>query len=597
MAQAARLSLRMQKELKLLLTDPPPGASFPLLTADSDLSTSLSTIDAQLEGPEGTVYSGGIFNIRIQIPERYPFQPPSVTFATPIYHPNIDNGGRICLDILNLPPKGAWQPSLNISTVLTSIGLLLSEPNPDDGLMCEASREFKYNKRAFDQKAQSMTEKYARAGVNGAFSVSQCSGTTLQSSMMDAKVTNKHAHTEAIEHVISHNRHRGNNQQFLSEYMSPTKSSTKIRNGYEGVMEAPKECLFPSELRQQIEIERTEKEPKGMLTVHNVNKENLFGTRRKLSLETLGQLQKKSPTINNIYVDSLGSTVLQPVSCSQQQLHGDQDSSSTNDSADMCDQKLQMEPWNSCQISSGNEKRMTVASGVSSSQPHSNVCYEASVIPSAINENKPHPHKELTDRMDHESISPKCKKVCSVGKKLSLGSRGSSLAQGYNNKENLVPIHESPIMQPQSFFMASSMSSLVSQVGESFERGSVTNDLCASHKKLGICRKLSLGPLVQLQGRNDKDRQTASNSCYLSTDPSKSFSEQQNHMWNDKLESNQDHEGDSAGSTGQKGAEGPPMSDVVVMDSEDSENEQRIKPLRHKVTVARKRLGRWKVRA
>lgn len=34
--------------------------------------------------------------------------------------------------------QGMWQPSLNISTVLTSIGLLLSEPNPDDGLMHEA---------------------------------------------------------------------------------------------------------------------------------------------------------------------------------------------------------------------------------------------------------------------------------------------------------------------------------------------------------------------------------------------------------------------------------------------------------------------------
>ncbi|KAL6842516.1 hypothetical protein ACP4OV_027360 [Aristida adscensionis] len=160
MAQAARLNLRMQKEIKMLLNDPPHGVSLNLSEDENTLS-SLSSIEARIEGPEGTVYAKGVFTLRIQIPERYPFQPPNVTFVTPIYHPNIDNGGRICLDILNLPPKGAWQPSLNIATVLTSIGLLLSEPNPDDGLMAEISREYKYNRQVFDTNARSWTDKYA----------------------------------------------------------------------------------------------------------------------------------------------------------------------------------------------------------------------------------------------------------------------------------------------------------------------------------------------------------------------------------------------------------------------------------------------------
>lgn len=56
--------------------------------------------------------------------------PPKVVFDTKIYHPNIDNLGRICLDIL----KKNWSPALQIKSVLLSIQSLMSEPNPDDPL-------------------------------------------------------------------------------------------------------------------------------------------------------------------------------------------------------------------------------------------------------------------------------------------------------------------------------------------------------------------------------------------------------------------------------------------------------------------------------
>ncbi|XP_028924204.1 ubiquitin-conjugating enzyme E2 T [Ornithorhynchus anatinus] len=146
---------RLNKELKLLATEPPPGIMCWQETSQMD------ELRAQILGGANTPYEKGIFKLEVVIPERYPFEPPKIRFLTPIYHPNIDSAGRICLDILKLPPKGAWRPSLNISTVLTSIQLLMSEPNSDDPLMADISSEFKYNKPAFLENARQWTEKYA----------------------------------------------------------------------------------------------------------------------------------------------------------------------------------------------------------------------------------------------------------------------------------------------------------------------------------------------------------------------------------------------------------------------------------------------------
>ncbi|XP_072044997.1 ubiquitin-conjugating enzyme E2 T-like isoform X2 [Amphiura filiformis] len=148
-------SARMKRELEMLEKDPPPHIS---CWAKDD---KIDHLEAQILGGEKTPYAGGIFKLDIQVPERYPFEPPKMRFVTPIYHPNIDTAGRICLDILKMPPSGSWKPSLNISTVLTSLQLLMAEPNPDDPLMADIADEFKQSRHAYEQKAKDWTERHA----------------------------------------------------------------------------------------------------------------------------------------------------------------------------------------------------------------------------------------------------------------------------------------------------------------------------------------------------------------------------------------------------------------------------------------------------
>lgn len=105
--------------------------------------------------PRISPYEGVKLTLQICFPPRYPFEPPDVSFTSPIYHPNIDGSGRICLDLLKMPPKGTWRPTITIISLLNAIKVLLVEPSPDDPLMPEIARQYindrdEYLKRAHD---------------------------------------------------------------------------------------------------------------------------------------------------------------------------------------------------------------------------------------------------------------------------------------------------------------------------------------------------------------------------------------------------------------------------------------------------------------
>ena len=56
---------------------------------------------AKITGPDGSAYAGYSFNLSISVGDNYPLAPPTMTFLTRIFHPNVHfDTGEICLDIL-----------------------------------------------------------------------------------------------------------------------------------------------------------------------------------------------------------------------------------------------------------------------------------------------------------------------------------------------------------------------------------------------------------------------------------------------------------------------------------------------------------------
>ena len=71
------------------------------------------------------LHSGGIYSLRLTFCDRYPEKPPKVRFTTKMFHPNVYADGNICLDII----AAKWSPSYTVSSILTSIQSLLTDPN------------------------------------------------------------------------------------------------------------------------------------------------------------------------------------------------------------------------------------------------------------------------------------------------------------------------------------------------------------------------------------------------------------------------------------------------------------------------------------
>ena len=117
-AAGQSVNKRLQSELMSLMMTKDAGISaFP----DGD---NIFHWTGTIVGGEGTVYEGLQYKLSLKFPTGYPYEAPQVTFVTPCFHPNVDQYGNICLDIL----KEKWSAVYNVRTILLSIMSLLWLP-------------------------------------------------------------------------------------------------------------------------------------------------------------------------------------------------------------------------------------------------------------------------------------------------------------------------------------------------------------------------------------------------------------------------------------------------------------------------------------
>jgi ubiquitin-protein ligase len=82
--------------------------------------------------PKSNIYNQKAFQIELKLPNDYPFKAPEVRFITPIYHPNVDDKGKICVEIINTAE--GYKPTTPLSEIITAITNLIDNPNIDHAL-------------------------------------------------------------------------------------------------------------------------------------------------------------------------------------------------------------------------------------------------------------------------------------------------------------------------------------------------------------------------------------------------------------------------------------------------------------------------------
>ncbi|KAG9135429.1 hypothetical protein Leryth_007189 [Lithospermum erythrorhizon] len=111
-------------------------------------------------GPRDSHYQGGVWKVRVELPDAYPYKSPSICFVNKMYHPNVDvTSGAVCLDVI----KQTWSPMFDLVNIFeVFLPQLLLYPNPSDPLNREAGALMMSDTTAYEQRVKEYCQEYAK---------------------------------------------------------------------------------------------------------------------------------------------------------------------------------------------------------------------------------------------------------------------------------------------------------------------------------------------------------------------------------------------------------------------------------------------------
>uniref|UniRef100_A0A2P2JQB9 E2 ubiquitin-conjugating enzyme n=2 Tax=Rhizophora mucronata TaxID=61149 RepID=A0A2P2JQB9_RHIMU len=134
-----------------------------LMMSDYNVETindGLNEFNVEFHGPKESLYEGGVWKIRVELPDAYPYKSPSIGFVNKIFHPNVDElSGSVCLDVINQ----SWSPMFDLLNIFEAfLPQLLLYPNPSDPLNGDAASLMMKDRHGYDQKVKEYCERYAK---------------------------------------------------------------------------------------------------------------------------------------------------------------------------------------------------------------------------------------------------------------------------------------------------------------------------------------------------------------------------------------------------------------------------------------------------